>query len=282
MHARDLVEVAGLVALNGPLFIGSSSSPSATYLEQYWSASRCRFDSWSRAFKGHATMAAEPSREDCDKWIAMRAVLDEIFVSEMLTRVWTAVIVARDRAMGTDTAEPIARNVLATHLEARRRGLALLLQPSGFNTQQAVTLNRLRRRVERWADVLVGGLVHICDVREFAVDPERAEDFAVDLAQQRHERGGRQAWRLTLVSLRNAFQTGLSPVAANPDANARIAAGILGCFQEELFDSTGVLQSLWMMRLSANASDAQGMIRELLQPGDKPADSNSRRRPRRI
>ena len=128
----------------------------------------------------------------------------------------------------------------------------------------------------------MGGLLQMNNVREFAVDAERADDFAIDLAQQRNHAGGRHAWRMTLVSLRNAFQAGLSPVAANPDANARIAAGILGCFHEELFDSTGMLRSLWMIRLSANASDAQGMIRELLEPEHKPADSTALRRPRRI
>jgi hypothetical protein len=280
MHARELVEVAGLIALNGPLFVATAPSPSSAFLEQYWSASRCRFDNWNRVLKDPP--AVEHSRDGFDKWVEIRAALDEIFVSEMLTRVWTAVVVARDRLLGADAADPVVRNVLATHMEARNRALALLLHPRGFNTQQAVALNRLRRRADRWGDVLVGGLLHICDVREFAVDPERADDFAIDLAQQRSQAGGRQAWRLTLVSLRNAFQTGLSPIAANPDANSRIAAGILGCFQEELFDSTGMLRSLWMVRLSASTSDAQGMIRELLEPDAKPAHSTAPRRPRRI
>lgn len=172
---------------------------------------------------------------------------------------------ACDRVSGVTLAEPLARSVMATHMEARHRALALLLHGNGFSTKQAVALNRLRRRAERWSDVLVGGLLSLWDVREFAVEPERAEDFATDLAQQRGTSGGQNAWRLTLVSLRNAFQTGLSPQAANPDANSRIAGSILGCFPGELFDSTGIFQSLWMMRLTATATDAQGMITELLQ-----------------
>jgi hypothetical protein len=280
MHPRELVEIAGLIAWNGPLFIASAPSPSSAQLEQYWSASRFRSENWSRTLKAHS--ALDDSPEAFDKWVDLRATLDEIFVSEVLTRVWTAVVVARDRLLGSDSAAPIARNVLASHLEARNRALMLLLHPRGFSTQQAVAVNRLRRRADRWGDVLVGGLLHAADLREFAADPERADDFSLDLAQQRSVSGGRHAWRLTLVSLRNAFQSGLSPLTANPDANARIAAAILGCFQEELFDSTGLFRSLWMLRLSATACDAQGMIRQLLAPDSKSAAPATKPRPRRI
>jgi hypothetical protein len=162
--------------------------------------------------------------------------------------------------------EPLARSVLASHVEARNRALRILLHGRLFSPRQAVSLNHLRRRSERWTDVLIGGLLAECDAREFAVDADRAVDFAEDLARRRAAPGGRQAWRLTLVSLRNAFQKGLCPLAANPDANARITASILGCFPGELFDSTGLFGSLWMMRLSAVASDAQGMIDDLLAP----------------
>ncbi|MBI3836561.1 MAG: hypothetical protein HY288_01330 [Planctomycetia bacterium] len=283
MHARELVEVAGMVALNGPLLVCGRLPPNSTHLEQYWSTSRCRFENWSRALKAYAALNLEDSRQDVDRWIEIRAALDEIFASEILTRVWSAVLVAHDRSAGANLAEPIARSVLASHMEARHRALALLVHGRGVSTPQAVALNRLRRRAERWTDMLVGGLLHLSDVSEFAVEPERAEDFAADLTDRRSHPGGLHAWRLTLVSLRNAFRTGLSPLAANPDANARITASILGCFPADLFDSTGLFQSLWMLRLAANASDAQGLISDLLRPGPQSrADQSAMRRKRRI
>ena len=98
------------------------------------------------------------------------------------------------------------------------------------------------------------------DVSEFAVEPNRAKDFAADMSG----RGGRQAWPLIMASLRAAFQRGLSPESPNADLNGRIAAAILACFPLELFDSTGLVRSLWMMRLNNVAKDMQGMIEELL------------------
>lgn len=281
MHARELVDVAGVVALNGPLLTCGEHRPAAAPLEQYWSTSKFRFESWTRALKACTTLSAERPGEGSDWCIEMRAALDEIFASEILTRVWTAVLVASDQRAKSNLAEPIARSVLASHYEARHRALALLVHGHGLGIKQAAAVNRVRRRAERWIDVLIGGLLHLHDVREFAVEAERAEDFAIDLARHRDLAGGNQVWRLTMVSLRNAFRSGLSVMAANPDANARITAGILGCFPGELFDSTGIFHSLWMTRLAATASDAQGMISELLQSNLPTDRRGSILRPRR-
>ena len=56
----------------------------------------------------------------------------------------------------------------------------------------------------------------------------------------------------------------MTPRSPNADLNARIASSILSCFQPELFDSTGLFCSMWLMRLVNAANDAQGMLDELL------------------
>ena len=42
------------------------------------------------------------------QWPAIRGVLEEILLAEMLTRVWATVLCAFDRRQGTLEAEPIA------------------------------------------------------------------------------------------------------------------------------------------------------------------------------
>src|SRR5262249_34885153 len=215
---RELVDVAGLVALHGPLLASGGQSPNATHLEQYWSTSRIRFESWSRALKAYSALDLKDELFDHDLWIETRAAIDGIFRSEILSRVFGAVLVACDQKRGGSLAEPIARSVLAAHMEARHRALALLVHGRGVSTPQAVAINRLRRRAERWSDVLIGGLMHLGDVSGFAVEPDRAQDFSADLARHADAPKHQQAWRLTLVSLRNAFLSGISPLAANPEA----------------------------------------------------------------
>ena len=124
-----------LCRANGPLLVDVGLPSTTGYLEQYWAASKGLAESWNRSAKSYTTLSGDSTPEDFDKWVQIRGALDEIFISEMLTRVWTAVLVACDRHSGNHAAEPIARNVLAAHLEARQRALGLLLDGRGFSTR---------------------------------------------------------------------------------------------------------------------------------------------------
>ena len=265
MHARELVELAAIVSAHGPVLVRRTRQLSTAGLEQYWAASRSRLDRWHRSLKCFAVAAA---RHDAPRrraeWPTVRGVFEEVLTGEMLTRVWTAVMCAYDRHHGVDVAEPIARSVLVGHMEARHRVLTLLVRGSGIDAEAAVKLNHLRRRTERWTDLLIGYLAGLHDVGEFAVDPERAKEFAGDLQYQSHLRGGRHAWPLVLASVRAAFQRGLAPTSPNADLNRRIASTIIACFPGELFDSTGLFQSVWLMRLSNVTDDVQVMVDDLL------------------
>jgi hypothetical protein len=167
-----------------------------------------------------------------------------------------------DKRSGSGDAEPVARSVYIGQMEARNRALNLMVYGQGFEMQEAVALNQIRRRTERWSDLLLGHLMMSHDATEFAFEPERARDFAADLRDQGGLRG--VAWRLTLASLRAAFSHGLSPQAAHPQLNQQLGAAVVELLPIELFDGVGVPQSLWMMRLGNLTNDAQSMLDELL------------------
>ncbi len=264
MHARELAELAALVSAHGPVFIRSGLPIPERNIEAYWVASKSRLDRWGRTLKQISARAAEQGRlSTVAQETLVRGVAEEVFTGEVLTRVWAAVACAHDRRLGADLAEPIARGVLIAHLEARHRVLTLLLQGSAVSADLGVKLNRLRRHTERWTDMFVGYLTGLEDVAEFAVNPERARDFAEDLRFQAKMPGGRHAWPLIQASLRSALDKGLCTASPNGDLNARIAQSILSCFQPELFDGTGQFRTLWLDRLTNTADDAQGMLEEL-------------------
>jgi hypothetical protein len=263
MHARELVELSAIVSAHGPVLVRGVERLSASGMEEYWTASKIRLDRWGFCLREFLAKANDA------KWIKAQwphicGVLEEIITGEMLTRVWTAVVCAHDRQHGADDAEPIALSVLSGHLEARHRVLTLLVGGPGMGAEDAMKLNHLRRRTERWTDMLVGYLAGLHDSCRFAVDPRRATDFSQDLHYQCQHPGGRHAWPLVLASLRAAFQQGMTQQSPNADLNGRIASSILSCFQPELFDSTGLFCSMWLMRLVNSANDAQGMLDELL------------------
>ncbi len=266
MHARELVELAAIISSHGPALIRSGERIPVESIEQYWTSSKVRLDRWAWRLKSFVGKAETDARQRKTQWPAVCGVLEEILTGEMLTRVWTAVLCAYDRRRGADEVEPVARSVYIGHMEARHRVLSLMVRGPGIDAEAAVKLNRLRRRAERWTDLLVGNLQSLHDVSEFAFDPQRSKDFAEDMQYRGRLQGGRHVWPLIQASLRAAFRHGLGSESPNADLNARIAAGVLSCFPPEVFDSTGLMRSLWLMRLTSAAEDTQGMIDALLAP----------------
>ena len=273
MHVRQSIELAALISSSAQTIVNHSGQLSQVGIEEYWTVSKCRHESWSRKLKQHSTriksLRGRPARQ---LWCGTRGVLEEILTSEILTRVWAAVCCANEQRRGTVEAAPIVRNVLTGHLEARHRALNLMVQGHGLHVEEAVNLNRLRRRTERWTDVLLGNLVPNGAVDEFAFSAERVRDFA-DHSDGHAIRSTRYQW--LLASLRASYQRGLAPVSPNAELNGRIAAAILSCLGPELFDSTGLLKSHWLARLDHTTNDTQGMIEQLLvldEPGGRSPD----------
>jgi len=272
MHARELVELAAIVSAQGPVLIHGGGAICASGVEKYWTASKCRLDRWARSLKRLSTESVKATSEwRRERWPEFRSVLEEILTGEVLTRVFAAVMCAHDRQRRIEDAAPLTRSIMIGHMEARMRVLRHLVRGPGIRTEEALKLNQLRRRVERWTDLLVGYLADEVDVRQFAVDPDRASDFAEDLRHQNRLTGGRHAWPLLQASLRAAFGQGLSPTSPNADLNDEIGEGVLSCFRPELFDSTGTLHSPWMVRLTKGTADVQGMLGDLLSSEAPPS-----------
>lgn len=266
MHVRDLLELAAVVATHATTGLHGTAPPPSGSLEAYWTASKARLDRWGHGIKRYTSRTNSRSafRGREVAWLATRPVIEEIFLAEVLTRVWTAVLVADDRRRGTQEGEPIGRSVLVGHLEARHRAMHLLVHDAAVDAGQAVALNRLRRRAERWTDLLIGRLLSIADVREFAFNPRHAREFCLDLARQQREGNRNAGWSVVLSAMRGTFADGLDESAANPDLNAAIANSILARWSPEQFDATGLLRTAWLARMSATTNDTQQLIEHLL------------------
>jgi hypothetical protein len=198
-------------------------------------------------------------------------VLEEILASELLTRLWTAAAAAYDAARDDQELSPVARNILSGHLDARRRLLALLADGRVILLPEAVKLNHLRRRVERWTDMLLAHLAPLINIEEFSFESARARDFSEDLDHESAHAETRFTSQLVLVSLRASFADGLSDRSPNADLNRRLGAAILGALRDVNSDSTSLVKSLWLQRLISTATDTEGMIEELIRLDRNPA-----------
>src|SRR6266568_9438752 len=155
MHARELAELAALVAVHSPVIVHGAGRVPHSVCEQYWVASKCRLDRWGRLLRKLTDAAGQPQLPATLAWPRVRPVLEEILATELLTRMWTATACAYDAARSDQDLEPVARSVFTGHLDARRRLLTLLADGQVIRRPESVELDHLRRRVERWTDMLL-------------------------------------------------------------------------------------------------------------------------------
>jgi hypothetical protein len=265
MHARELAELAAIAAIYSPVILRTGVSVPVEVLEQYWTASKCRLDRWSRVLRQLSVAAVEPPVPATLSWARVQPVLEEVLLSELLTRIWAALATAHDAASGQGDLEPIARNILTTHLDVRRRLLAVLANGRVLELPQVAHLDQLRRRVERWGDMLLAHLAPAVDISEFAFEPDRARDFAEDLQREAMEAERQFAGQLILASLRGSFASHLAERTPNSDLNRRIGLAVLNAIREHVDESSGIAKSAWLERMTRMASDTEGMIEELLR-----------------
>ncbi|MCS7305907.1 MAG: hypothetical protein NZ602_12480 [Thermoguttaceae bacterium] len=289
MHARELVRLAGWAAANAQELIQWDSLLPEPALQQYWVVSKCRIQRWMEVLRrlqedkgalGRTSRESSAGAEACthtqpissirsrgqvgrgQRWIL--ASLEEILLSELLSRLWAALLVAYDQHHSVQKAGPLAQSILRDHLEVRGRLLHLLLPGNEHLIPEAPRLNRLRSLVERWTDLLLGALADFVQAAPFAIEPDRVQDFAGDFSLHRPPAQRRQAWQLALRSLGKAFETGLEPISANPDLNQAIAQAVLDCLPRELSLWTLEDESIWYLQVDHYTGQLENLLGSLL------------------
>ncbi len=265
MHCVLLADLAALLSQHGPAILYQKETIPPEAMTQYWATSRNRFELW------HQTIARYRKTESTGDFSSMRSwwrehatVIEEVLVTEMLTRVIAALASALDRENSCDEISPITHAVFLTHLEARNRIQQLMLNGRGCSVQEIVRLNRLRQAVERWTDATIGRLSADApkNVR-YAFDRSRAHEYA----EEARGCGGRSmremsAWLMN-AAMHDTLRRRTSPTAALPQANRSVAQSVMLMLRPDLFDSIGTLKSLWLHRLESGADRADRVLDEL-------------------
>ncbi len=279
MHAKNLVELAALMSHHAPSLVATQAPIPIRGVEKYWVASRCRLDRWHREFKSAAAIGMDLGRRHAAAE-SLAGVIEEVFSGEILTRVWACLSAALGHATGQDDAALIARSVMSGHTEARYRALRLLVAGTHLSPPIALELNRLRRKSERWTDLLLGRVAKAGDAGLYAFEPQRVADFAIDT-----ETDG-TAWSLVRAGARAAFAAKICERSPNSDVNADVAAAILACLPSGSFLDSGLIQSPALARLRQVVSDRElpradtGSVGPANRPELRPHSSSPPRRPR--
>jgi hypothetical protein len=148
------------------------SRPLGPVLRRFWLASRSLQQGWMRDLSRFR--AATIGQGDGFEKIAL-----EVFLGELLTRVWATNWTIVDRAQGRCDAERILINSLHGLRRVHREILLMMVHSWQRESSETISrVDRFRRRSERWTDLLIAGPASLHGVWEFAVEAHRAQDFA--------------------------------------------------------------------------------------------------------
>lgn len=191
----------------------------------------------------------------------LRALLHEVFATELLTRTWAATATVMDRVRGHREIEPYASSVFLAHQDARHRCMRLVVKAHRLDAERGRSFDQIRRRAERWCDMLLSRLSLAVDVSRWAFDMDRVLDFRGSLFSENQQA---TADELMMASLINSRFTRDSDACLHPQLNDRIVGSLLAAFGPDTFDATGPFRALWQTRLSHRSHDIAGMISQIL------------------
>lgn len=243
MYFDLTLDAAVILSAHGPHLIEALVPPSEDVLQRFWSLSRGRSRHWQRQL----TLWTDPANPEPD-WNATEQTLVALFSSEILTRLACTLMAVSDARRSSDDCGGVAHNVFLAHLDCRKQALSLLLNESRQQPAQLARIDQLRRRVERWTDVLLGQMVVRYGLTTYTIDAARSRDFGIEQLRMVTSPRAAQLWELYRLSLRS----GLADYRHVSELDEQFRKSLIECLwgwvPPALFDDAGVLESPWISR----------------------------------
>jgi hypothetical protein len=188
----QLAELTWDIARTAEALVVQPVAADDPFLSDYWAATRGLANRW---LQGLTEWPQAVQMESDARQFTSLAV--ELLTGDMLLRVWSTVLAIQDRHAGDTQARAVLDLVVFNVQHARHRLLDIVLA----DAESFAELDRLRRRCERWTDLLLGPLVVKHGFAHYAHDPRRAWDYGEDGVED----SSGTAARLLQTSFRTAF-----------------------------------------------------------------------------
>ena len=274
MHATSLAQIAGNFASMGHALTAEHVCLLGDAAHGYWLSNRFRCDAWHQRISAHRSAIERcGTRQRMRLWHEIMPTLQEILISEPLTRT-IAYLAGQLERRGTDADwGALAHSVLGNHIDARHRCLNLMVFGYGLPVEGAVSLNRLRRLLEFFSDQLLGALPPQSQLDDYAFVPSlvaqtqrtfRCYPITGTLQQMR------------LVSLTTSVQQQIDSdyqcASANPRLNRCIAEAALAMWPPAAFDSFGIPRGRLQETLALDINQSPITLEDLHQSLAPPFD----------
>ena len=244
LSARTIAELALVISKAARTHLKHSRKPSAASLKLFWQSSRALEKRW-------ATALDEWSITGTGDLLALEQLAMRVFTSEMLVRIWATVLASFEQTTKPDDLIRVAHSAVGCFSRIRNSVLTRLLSVPDEAQFAAQKIDRLRRRCERWTDLLLGAIAVKCACFDFAFLPERALDFGEELLANDVATGPNPAEHLILASMQLTFGPHLSANCHNEDFELHsLVQSMISHFPSDAFQRNGSLLSLLRQRLS--------------------------------
>ena len=274
---RQIAETAAFASARSAFLIESTAAIPDRHLHDYWKCCRGRTMDWLRSLDRVISEASvTPPESHIQLWASAEPIIAEVFVTEILTRVWATILTAADSHRKEAIGGPIAIHTLKGHTEARNRSLTLMANTLQIPVAKMSQVDRLRRKSERWSDLLIGHLVMNYQLDEFAFESNRSVEFGQSQMREIIAATDEPVWEFVLAGVRLAFSS-VDTLAAPSDVwNRGVVRSVLGSFPADSFDGTGTFKSVRRVRIERprNYSDK---VSEALFQAQKAGDRSAKR-----
>lgn len=243
MNSQLTTETTALIASQSLSLVEGTTPFPPKALYEFWSHGQ-------EHIKRHRKKIEPLTNENFQTGIAedeLEAIFKDFFAEEMLIRIVTAIFTAADQRRNQCQAEPIARSLFLSLLEVKRLLLLVLVSEKHLSLDALKRINRSRRSIERWTDLLQGQLVLRYGIEEFAHDAARAKEFGEDQSSDANATRPVHVWDLILAGLRTSIPSGHS--SETGDHWKRMLGAILACYPAECFNHSATMRSIHRIRI---------------------------------
>lgn len=271
---RQIAETAAFASARSAFLIESTAAIPDQHLHDYWKCCRGRTMDWLRKLDGLISEASVTLPEHhVQLWKSAEPIIAEVFVTEILTRVWAAILTAADLHRQEAVGGPIALHTLNGHTEARNRSLTLMANTLQVPIAKMSQVDRLRRKAERWSDLLIGHLVLNYQLEGFAFESSRSVEFGQSQMREIIAATDEPVWEFVLAGVRLAFSSVDTVMAPSDVWNRGVVRSVLGSFPADSFDGTGTFKSVRRVRIERPQSDSDkvsGALPQTMSTDDRP------------
>lgn len=242
MDLRAFVELLALVSEHSPLLIERGEPLPHEPLARFWNAGRAAARLRVRRLRGLLARSAVATAAENEALFDRAApLMIDVFAADLTCRLSGAVLCAADFVSGIPFGRHVAQNLSTHQRAASHLALSILSDKADWPVHKLAAVDRIRRRLERWNDVLVGRLVAQYDLTEFACDALRAVEFGNEQRRLGGRPGDCRAWDLYLVSLRCSMPRLRLPGGKLGQLRDEQSRAMLGCLTELPVDAAKCL-----------------------------------------